>query len=645
MTENEKQKVLVHSLFTPESIQLFRDGRHFSLYEALGSHLTELDGTKGVQFAVWAPNAETVSVIGDFNYWTAHEHTLYPRWDGSGIWEGFVAGIGQGETYKYHIVSKNDGQVLEKADPFAAYCEIPPRTASVVWDIQHQWNDAEWMQKRAAHNALNRPYAVYEVHLASWKRKIDAEMRSLTYLEMASELVTYVKEMGFTHVELMPVMEHPFGGSWGYQGLGYFAPTSRFGNPQEFMQLVEAFHHEGIGVILDWVPSHFPGDLHGLFRFDGTALFEHEDPRKGFHPDWKSYIFNYGRNEVRAFLISSAIYWFERYHADGIRVDAVASMLYLDYSRNAGEWIPNQFGGRENLEAVSLFRELNEAVYQRFPYVQMIAEESTAWPLVSRPTYVGGLGFGMKWMMGWMNDTLEYFKHDPIFRKFHQNQLTQSLTYAFTENFMLPLSHDEVVHGKGPLIARMPGDEWQRFANLRLLYACMYTHPGTKLLFMGCEFGQTSEWNADDSLHWDLLQYKPHQGVQNWIKALNTAYKDFPALYERSFSSDGYQWIDHNDHDNSVLSFIRRGNDPSDDLVIVINLTPRPHENYRIGVPAIGKYKLVLNSDDPQYYGSGFLAGNDLAPLKTDGIASHGFSQSLSLNLPPLGLIIYRCEA
>jgi 1,4-alpha-glucan branching enzyme len=502
-------KVLAHSLFTEFDIALFQSGKHFTLYEKLGSHLLTLDGQPGTLFAVWAPNAERVSVIGNFNFWNAAEHLLFPRWDGSGIWEGFIPNVLQGEVYKYHLTSKNGGQQLEKADPFAYHWEIPPRTASVVWDIAHAWTDGAWMQNRAQANGLNQPFSIYEVHLASWMRNPEEGMRSLSYRELAERLVPYVKEMGFTHVEFMPVMEHPFGGSWGYQGVGYFAPTSRFGTPQDYMYLVECFHNEGIGVILDWVPSHFPGDAHGLYRFDGTALFEHEDPRKGFHPDWKSYIFNYGRNEVRAFLISSAMFWLAQYHADGIRVDAVASMLYLDYSRNAGEWIPNQYGGRENLEAVSLLRELNEAAYGKFPDIQMIAEESTSWPLVSRPTFLGGLGFGMKWMMGWMNDTLEYFKHDPIYRKYHQNQLTQGLTYAFTENFLLPLSHDEVVHGKGALIARMPGDEWQRFANLRLLYGVQFTHPGTKLLFMGCEFGQTSEWNADDSLPWDLLHYAP----------------------------------------------------------------------------------------------------------------------------------------
>lgn len=637
MTDPAAAKVVPHSLFTDEDIALLRAGKHFDLHEKLGSHIVTVNGHSGVQFAVWAPNAANVSVIGNFNYWIPDTHPLYPRWDGSGIWEGFVQGLGHGEVYKYHILSNNGGQKLEKADPFAYHWEVPPRTASVVWDIQHEWNDGQWMQTRKDVNALNRPISVYEVHLASWKRKADGDW--LTYAELAAELVPYVKEMGFTHVEFLPVMEHPFGGSWGYQSLGYFAATSRFGSPQDLMQLVEAFHAAGIGVILDWVPSHFPGDAHGLFRFDGTALYEHEDPRKGFHPDWKSYIFNYGRNEVRSFLISSALFWLKHYHADGIRVDAVASMLYLDYSRNAGEWIPNQFGGRENLEAVSLLRELNEAAYARFPDIQMIAEESTSWPLVSRPTYLGGLGFGMKWMMGWMNDTLEYFKHAPIYRKYHHNQLTQSLTYAFTENFMLPLSHDEVVHGKGPLIGRMPGDEWQRFANLRLLFGFMFTHPGTKLLFMGGEFGQTSEWNANDTLEWHLLQFAPHQGVQRWVRELNAIYCSSPAMFERNFSHESFTWIDYNDHENSVLSYICRGNQVADDLIVIGNFTPRPIDGYRIGIPTQGRWTLCLDSDASVYYGSGYPTK---AFVDAEAIPAHGFAASIALNLPPLGIIIYR---
>lgn len=635
-TENQ---CLPHSLLTDFDVSLFRSGKHFQLYDKLGSHLLTHENQPGVLFAVWAPNAQRVGVIGNFNGWNPDNHQLYPRWDGSGIWEGFIPGINAGEIYKYHIVSNQDGQVLEKADPFAFFWEEPPRTASIVWDLQHTWTDKKWMAERKSHNALDAPYSVYEVHLASWKRKTENGFHSLTYVEMADELVAYVKEMGFTHVEFMPIMEHPFGGSWGYQGVGYFAPTSRFGTPQEFMALVEAFHAAEIGVILDWVPSHFPGDLHGLYRFDGTALFEHEDPRLGFHPDWKSYIFNYGRNEVRAFLISSALFWLDRYHIDGIRVDAVASMLYLDYSRKEGEWIPNIYGGRENLEAISFLRELNEAIYGGFPDVQSIAEESTSWPMVSRPTFLGGLGFGMKWMMGWMNDTLEYFKHDPIYRKYHQNTLTFSLTYAFTENFMLPLSHDEVVHGKGPLIGRMPGDEWQRFANLRLLYSLMFTHPGTKLLFMGAEFGQTREWNHEDSLHWDLLAHPPHAGMSAFVQALNAHYRATPALYAQGFSADSFIWLSYSDHENSVIAYVRRGLDTQDDLLVVANLTPRTHEGYRLGVTAPGTWQLALNSDDPRFFGSDFPV---LASVEAEATPWQGQAQSVSLHLPPLGVITYR---
>lgn len=639
MTKVIDMSVLPHSRFSEFDIQLFQAGKHFGLYEKLGSHIETVKGKKGTYFAVWAPNAESVCVIGDFNHWNAGAHPLHPRWDHSGIWEGFIPKIENGAVYKYGIRSRATGEWLEKADPFAYAWEVPPRTASVVWDIRRKWKDAKWMKEREKRNALNQPMSVYEVHAASWRRNPNEGMRSLTYREMVGELVPYVKEMGFTHVEFMPLMEHPFGGSWGYQGVGYFAPTSRFGTPQEFMELVDAFHNEGIGVILDWVPSHFPGDAHGLYRFDGTALYEHEDPRKGFHPDWKSYIFNYGRNEVRAFLISSALFWLDKFHADGIRVDAVASMLYLDYSRQAGEWIPNIHGGRENLEAISFMRELNEQAYGNFPGIQMIAEESTSWPSVSRPTYLGGLGFGQKWMMGWMNDTLEYFKKDPIYRKHHQNQLTFSLAYAFTENFTLPLSHDEVVHGKGSLLSRMPGDEWQRFANLRLLFGWMYMHPGTKLLFMGDEIGQPGEWNHEDSLKWDLLQYAPHAGAQNWLKALNHFYQEQGALYEQSFSPEGFEWIDLNDHENSIVTFIRKGNDPEQALVIVCNFTPRVHEQYRIGLPTDGNWKEILSSDHPDYFGSGFL---NTRQVKAKKQGHHGREYSMELRVPPLGVSIWQ---
>ncbi|MGB5926805.1 MAG: 1,4-alpha-glucan branching protein GlgB, partial [Cyclobacteriaceae bacterium] len=516
---------------------------------------------KGVYFAVWAPNAEQVWVTGNFNHWDRHNHQLYARWDGSGIWEGFIPGLGRGDVYKYVIRSRFNDYVVEKGDPFALHWENPPHTASIVWDLDYKWKDKTWMNKRMKEHGQQNPVSVYEVHLASWRRKPEEDNRSLSYVELAKELPAYMKEMGFTHVEFLPVMEHPFGGSWGYQITGYFAPSSRFGTPQEFMQLIDALHKEGIGIILDWVPSHFPGDEHGLAYFDGTHLFEHSDPRKGYHPDWKSYIFNYGRNEVRSFLISNALYWLDKFHIDGLRVDAVASMLYLDYSRKDGEWIPNEHGGRENLEAIQFLQEFNTATYGRFPDTFTVAEESTAWPNVSRPVDMGGLGFGQKWMMGWMHDTLDYFSKDPVYRKFHQGEITFSLVYAFTENFMLPLSHDEVVHGKGPLFDKMPGDDWQKFANLRALYSLMYAHPGTKLLFMGSEIAQRKEWNHDSSLDWHLTDYDPHRGVQSTLKRLNELYKTEPALSQKQFSQEGFRWIDIGDNENSVISFKRSGND------------------------------------------------------------------------------------
>ncbi|HCW07363.1 MAG TPA: 1,4-alpha-glucan branching enzyme, partial [Cytophagales bacterium] len=597
------------TLLSDFDIHLFRSGKHFKLHEKLGAHLVSHDGVDGVYFAVWAPNARAVSVIGNFNHWNASEHKLLPRWDESGIWERFFPGISKGEVYKYSIHS-NTGEILEKADPFAFFCELPPRTASIVWDHDYQWKDKAWMDQRMKTHSDPKPYSVYEVHFGSWRRKMEESNRSLSYLEMKTELVDYVKDCGFTHVEALPVMEHPFFGSWGYQTTGYYAPTSRFGSPQEFMELMDAFHQAGIGVILDWVPSHFPGDAHGLYRFDGTNLFEHADPRKGFHPDWSSYIYNYGRNEVRSFLISNALFWLGVYHADGLRVDAVASMLYLDYSRKAGEWIPNQHGGNENLEAISFLKELNEVVYSNFPDAITIAEESTSWTGVSRPTYLGGLGFGQKWMMGWMHDTLDYFKKDPIHRRYHQNEITFSLMYAFTENFMLPLSHDEVVHGKGPLIARMPGDEWRRFANMRLMYAYMFTHPGTKLLFMGGEFGQTSEWNHDSSLSWHLLQHEYHKGVLNLIKDLNALYKSEPALYHFQFSPQGFEWVDYSDRDNSVIVYSRKSEDAEQDLIVICNFTPEVRPQYRVGVPKRGIYEEIFNSDNMKYGGSGQLNHN-----------------------------------
>ncbi|NBW36609.1 MAG: 1,4-alpha-glucan branching protein GlgB [Cytophagia bacterium] len=628
------------SLLTDFDIHLFKSGKHYRLYEKLGAHLTSVDGKQGVYFAVWAPNAKSVSVIGNFNAWNSNDHKLNPRWDESGIWEAFFPGISKGEIYKYAIHS-NTGDYLEKADPFAMYAEVAPKTASIVWDVDYKWKDANWLKQRKSTAGKPKPYSVYEIHFGSWRRKVEEGNRSLTYLEMAAELVAYIKETGFTHVEFMPVMEHPFYGSWGYQITGYFAPSSRYGSPEEFMQLVDALHEAEIGVILDWVPSHFPGDDHGLYRFDGTHLYEHADPRKGFHPDWKSYIFNYGRNEVKSFLISNAVYWLDKYHIDGLRVDAVASMLYLDYSRKAGEWEPNQYGGRENLESIAFLKELNEVVYGDFPDTITIAEESTAWPGVSRPTYLGGLGFGQKWMMGWMHDTLHFFQEDPINRKYHMNEITFSIMYAFTENFMLPLSHDEVVHGKGPIIGRMTGDEWRRFANLRLLYSYMYTHPGTKLLFMGAEFGQTSEWKHDLSLDWHLLQYDFHKGIQTLFKELNALYKAEPALYQFAFEARGFEWIDYNDRENSVMLYLRKAERKEDQLLVVCNFTPEVRQHYRIGVGIRGYWKEIFNSDQKRYGGSGLL---NQGSIQTSPVKYHGRDYSISLSLPPLGISILKLE-
>ena len=630
-------KVQPYSLFTDFDIDLFKAGKHFRLYEKLGAHLTEVDGVKGVYFAVWAPSARSVSVVGDFNFWIQGDHPLQVRWDASGIWEGFIPNIEKGTTYKYKIQSNNGGIITEKADPFALYCEHPPHTASVVWDLEYQWKDKKWMENRKEHNDLNKPYSVYEIHLGSWKR--NAEGKFLTYLELGTALVDYIKETGFTHVEFMPIMEYPYDPSWGYQLVGYFAPTSRFGTPQDFMVLVDKLHQAGIGVILDWVPSHFPEDAHGLGFFDGSNLFEHPDRKKGYHPDWKSLVFNYGRNEVRAFLISNAIFWLQHYHVDGLRVDAVASMLYLDYSREEGEWEPNIFGGRENLDTISFLKEFNEAVYSSFEGVQTIAEESTSFPMVSRPTFVGGLGFGMKWMMGWMHDTLHYFQKETVYRKYHQNDLTFGMTYVFSENFMLPLSHDEVVYGKKSIAGRMPGDEWQKFANLRLLYGYMFMHPGTKLLFMGSEFGQSAEWNFEGSLDWHLLQYDFHDGVKKAITDLNTLYKTQPALYEKQFSPEGFEWINYSDHQNAVMTFIRKGNKPKDDVIVICNFTQIVRENYRIGVPKKGKLTELFNSDSTVYGGSGVKSTNKLT---VEAVPYDGRDYSIELLLPPLSVTVYK---
>ena len=623
------------SLLSDWDLHLFNEGTHHNLWEKLGSHIVP----GGVMFAVWAPNAERVSVMGDFNGWNRDSHPLQER-GASGIWEGFVPDVHKGTKYKYHIVSRVGGYRVDKADPFGVHHETPPATASIVWDLDYEWHDEEWMRTRRERNSFEAPMTVYEVHLGSWRR-VPADdgltWRSMSYREIAAPLAEYVKKMNFTHVELLPIMEHPFFGSWGYQCTGFFAPTSRFGTPQDFKYLVDVMHQNGIGVILDWVPSHFPTDEHGLSYFDGTHLFEHSDPRKGFHPDWNSLIFNYGRNEVRAFLLSSALYWLDEYHADGLRVDAVASMLYLDYSRKAGEWIPNEHGGRENIEAISFLRRLNEDVYKVHPDVQVIAEESTAWPMVSRPVYVGGLGFGMKWDMGWMHDTLRYFSKDPVHRKFHHNDLTFRMMYAFTENFVLPLSHDEVVHGKGSLLGKMPGDEWRRFANLRLLFAHMYANPGKKLLFMGGELATYREWNHDGSLDWDLLEFPPHAGVNRWLEDLNKAYRDIAAFHELDMAPEGFEWIDCCDTENSIVSLMRRSrSNPDEVLVVVLNFTPMPRQNYQIGVPFGGHWREVLNSDAPLYGGSGQgnMGGVEAAPIPL-----HGRRWSVTLTLPPLGAV------
>ncbi len=621
---------------TDHDIYLFKEGNHFRIYNKLGAHILDMPHKQGTWFAVWAPGAESVSVIGDFNGWDPRTNPLGVRWDGSGIWEGFVPGVGKGAIYKYHVISKFYDYRIDKGDPFAFFWEGPPRTASIVWDLAYEWNDDAWMRDRHGFSALDRPMSTFELHLGSWLRGSDG---FLNYREIARKLVAYIKKTGFTHVELLPVMEHPFYGSWGYQVLGYFAPTSRYGTPQDFMFLVNHLHENGIGVILDWVPSHFPADEYGLAYFDGTHLFEHADPRKGLHPDWNSYIFNYGRNEVRNFLISNALFWLDKYHVDGLRVDAVASMLYLDYSRKDGEWIPNRHGGRENLEAIDFMRRFNETVYGEYPDVQTIAEESTAWPMVSRPTYVGGLGFGMKWNMGWMHDTLEYLSKNPIHRKYHHEQLTFSIWYAFYENFVLSLSHDEVTHGKGSLLSKMPGDDWQKFANLRLLFGYMYAHPGKKLLFMGGEFGQWREWNHERPLDWDLLEHAPHKGVQNWIRDLNRIYREEPALHVMDFEEGGFEWIDVGNWEESVITFLRKTGNPADSLLVVGNFTPVPRYNYRIGVPVRGYWRELLNSDAHDYGGSGH--GN-FGGVEATKESSHGRHYSISITLPPLSIVFLK---
>ena len=624
---------------TIDDIYLFKEGSHFRLYELLGSHQGTVDKVVGTHFALWAPNAKEVSVIGDFNGWNKQAHALKARADSSGIWEGFIPGLKAGSLYKYHILSNEKNKSLEKFDPFGVKSEPAPKSASITCELEYKWNDELWMKRRSKRNSLNAPISIYELHIGSWRRKKDDEF--LTYRELAHELSAYIEETGFTHVEFMPVMEHPFYGSWGYQITGYFAPTSRYGSPEDFMYLIDHLHQKGIGVILDWVPSHFPADEHGLALFDGTHLYEHEDKRLGFHPEWKSLIYNYGRHEVAAFLISNALFWLDKYHIDGIRVDAVASMLYLDYSRDEGQWLPNKFGGKENLEAIEFIKKFNCAVYKHFPDTITIAEESTDWPMVSRPVHLGGLGFGEKWNMGWMHDTLKYFSEDPVFRKYNHDKLTFSLWYAFNENFLLPLSHDEVVHGKGSLVGKMPGDEWQRFANLRALYGYMYTHPGKKLLFMGDEFGQVGEWNHDASLDWHVLEYSVHGGLKRWVSDLNRLYKSEPALYELDFEPGGFEWVDCQDWEDSTLSYIRKAKDEKDCVLIVCNFTPIPRSNYIVGVPEGGTWKELLNSDAEIYSGSGL--GN-LGEVEATDDPSHGRPFRITLTLPPLSIVILKRE-
>ncbi|MEW6108766.1 MAG: 1,4-alpha-glucan branching protein GlgB [Nitrospirota bacterium] len=626
-------------VLTDFDIHLIGEGSHYKKYEKLGAHITSIDGINGVHFAVWAPNAQKVSVIGNFNRWDNRRHPMRVL-GSSGIWEIFVPGIGEGEVYKFHIKSRYKNYEAEKADPYGFYFEYRPKSASIVYDMnKYRWYDADWMRKRPSTNWLELPVSIYEVHLGSWMRVAAEGNRFPTYRELADTLIEYVKGMGYTHIELLPVSEHPLDASWGYQTIGYFAPTSRFGKPDDFMYFVDKCHQNDIGVILDWAPAHFPKDGHGLGFFDGTALYEHQDPRKGEHRDWGTLIFNYGRNEVRNFLISNALFWLEKYHIDGLRVDAVASMLYLDYSRREGEWIPNVFGGRENLEAIDFIKKFNEVTHEYFPGILTIAEESTAWPGVSRPVYLGGLGFDMKWNMGWMNDTLEYISNDPVHRRYHQNNLTFGLLYAFTENFILVLSHDEVVHGKRSMLSKMPGDMWQKFANLRLFYGYMFGHPGKKLLFMGGEFGQWDEWKSDHSLDWHLVQFRPHNRMQKYVQDLNRIYSSEPALYEVDFDHHGFEWIDFHDADNSIVSFIRHSRKHRDHIVIVCNFTPVPRFRYRIGVPEKCYYREILNSDSRDYWGSNL--GNS-GGVNSDDMPWHGQPCSMEVILPPLSVIYFK---
>jgi 1,4-alpha-glucan branching enzyme len=625
-----------NSLLTGQDLYLFNEGSHYRLYEKLGAHPRTVEGVAGTSFGVWAPAAEAVSVIGDFNGWQPGRHPLYPR-ETSGVWEGFVAGLTVGNAYKFHVASRYDGYQQDKIDPFGFYSEIPPRTASIIADLSYDWGDGMWMSRRKARNALTAPLSIYEMHLGSWRRAQDG--RYLSYRELAPLLADHIERTGFTHVEFMPVTEHPYYPSWGYQTTGYFAPTSRYGRPQDFMYLVDYLHQRGIGVILDWVPSHFPGDEFGLAYFDGTHLYEHANPQLGFHPDWKSFIFNYGRHEVRSFLLSSAVFWLDKYHVDGLRVDAVASMLYLDYSRKAGEWVPNDYGGNENLAAIYFLRRMNEEVFKNYPDVQTVAEESTAWPMVSRPLYVGGLGFGMKWDMGWMHDTLNYMKREPIYRSYHHGELLFRAVYAFSENYVLALSHDEVVHGKGSLLGKMPGDDWQKLANLRLLYGYQWSLPGKKLLFMGSEFAQGREWNHDAGLEWHEADYPEHTGVLKWISDLNRLYRAEPALHEQDCKPGGFEWVDCNDTETCILTFLRKPAEGDERILVVCNFTPIPREAYRVGVPGPGFWREVLNSDAAEYAGSGL--GNK-GGAEAEERACHRHRWSLELVVPPLGVVFFK---
>lgn len=627
------------SLFTKEDTTLFLSGKHCRLYEKFGSRKVKFNGNEGVYFAVWAPNAKSVAVVGEFNQWKRSKNKLKKKKDGSGIWETFISGLDLGIIYKYSIQTQV-GEILEKIDPFAFSFEIPPKTASVVTSTWYQWKDKKWMNKRKKFNSLASPISIYEIHLGSWRRDPAEPDRWLTYVEIADKLIEHVKKLGFTHVEFMPVMEHPYPPSWGYQITGFFAPTARYGTPQELMYLIQELHNNNIGVIMDWVPSHFPNDAHGLYEYDGTHLYEHPDKRISFHPDWKSSIFNYKKNEVRSFLISNAMFWLERYHVDGLRVDAVTSMLYLSYSRNEGEWVPNQYGGPENLDAISFLKELNETIYLNFPDVQMIAEESSSWPKVSHPTSEGGLGFGMKWMMGWMNDTLDYFKIDPFFRNHHYHKLTFSIMYAFTENFILPLSHDEVVHGKSPMLYKMPGDEFQKHANLRALYLYMFTHPGAKLLFMGDEYGETSEWNYEHSLNWHLLEFEAHKKLMDFVAKLNRLYTSEPALYKFQFDDCGFEWIEVEDESNSIFIYQRKSGKKKDALIIILNLIPVEKKNYRVAFPSHGIWKCILNSDSAEFWGN----GSKIKEIKTQQQKYKRHDFSAKMNIPGLSGLIFKLE-